>query len=218
MTSRMLRPRTPGREPTGRSGAWRPCAPAPYGRLTPTTATISGSVSFGGPLRLYRRLCRSALGERVTRYTLGSIVAAATSAVVFGLLYVAGLGTTACSVIAFVAGAVPNWILNRRWVWTVRGRVAVGREIVAYVVVSALTLVASSEATAWTQRQVQHLPAHTGLRVMIVTASYLAVFAVLFAARFAIYEVWIFSGRSRVRAALRSRVQVRSAARANRTP
>lgn len=161
---------------------------------------------------------RSALGVRITRYTIGSIFAAATSAVVFALLFYVGVGTTACSVIAFVAGAVPNWYLNRRWAWQMKGKIAFGREVVAYVIVSALTLLASSEATAWTKHQVVSLPAHYGLRVTLVTASYLAVFAILFAIRFVIYELWIFSGRSRVRPALRSRVQVLNAARANRTP
>lgn len=161
---------------------------------------------------------RSPLSARITRYTLGSIVAAATSAVVFAILYVLGFGTTTCSIVAFIAGAVPNWILNRRWAWRVQGRIAFGREIVAYVIVSALTLFVTSETTAWTQRHVQSIPAHHGIRALLVTASYLAVFAVLFAARFAVYEVWIFSGRSRIRAALRSRAQVRNAARANRTP
>jgi putative flippase GtrA len=161
---------------------------------------------------------RSALGVRITRYTIGSIVAAATSAVVFAVLYVFGLSTTACSVIAFIAGAVPNWTLNRRWAWQVKGRVDWGREVLGYVVVSALTLLASSEATAWTSHQVMSLPAHYGIRAALVTASYLAVFAILFAVRFVIYELWIFSGRSRVRTALRSRIQVLSAARANRTP
>jgi putative flippase GtrA len=165
-----------------------------------------------------RRITQSPLRARITRYTLGSIVAATTSAIVFALLYVMGVGTTACSIVAFIAGAVPNWILNRRWAWRVQGQVAFGREIVAYVVVSAITLFIPAETTAWAQRQVQSIPAHHGIRVLLVTASYLAVFAVLFVARFAVYEVWIFSGRSRLRAAVRSRIHVRSAARANRTP
>lgn len=165
-----------------------------------------------------KRMRRSPLGVRITRYTIGSIAAAATSAVVFAVLFYAGLGTTSCSVIAFVAGAIPNWTLNRRWAWQVQGRIAFGREVLAYVVVSALTLLASSEATAWTHQQVMHLPAHYGLRVILVTASYLGVFAILFGVRFMIYELWIFSGRSRVRSALRSRAQVLAAARANRTP
>ncbi len=136
----------------------------------------------------------------------------------FALLYVIGVSTTACSVVAFVAGAVPNWILSRRWAWEIKGRVNFGREICGYVLVSALTLLASSEATAWTQHQVQTIPSHYGIRVALVTGSYLGVFAALFLIRFVIYEHWIFSGRSRLRAALRSRVQVWSAARANRTP
>jgi putative flippase GtrA len=170
------------------------------------------------PLKRLLDLQRTALGGRITRYTLGSVIAATTSAVVFALLYVLGLGTTACSIFAFVAGAIPNWILNRRWAWKVQGKVAIGREVIAYVVVSALTLLATAEATAWTQRQVQSIPAHHGVRVLLVTASYLAVFAILFVARFAVYEFWIFSGRSRIRAAFRSRRQVWNAARANRTP
>jgi putative flippase GtrA len=168
--------------------------------------------------RAGRLITQSPLRARITRYTLGSMVAAGTSAIVFAALYVMGFGTTTCSVVAFIAGAVPNWILNRRWAWRVEGRVAFGREIFAYVLVSAATLVITAEATGWTQHQVQSIPAHHGLRVLLVTASYLAVFAILFVARFAVYEVWIFSGRSRVRAAVRSRIQVRSAARANRTP
>jgi putative flippase GtrA len=166
----------------------------------------------------FRALRQSALGGRITRYTLGSLVAAATSGVVFAILYVLGAGTTVCSVAAFIAGAIPNWILNRRWAWRLNGRIAFGREVLGYIIVSALTLLASSEATAWTQRQVQSIPAHHGIRVALVTASYLGVFAILFVARFVVYEMWIFSGRSRVRAALRSRRQVWSAARANRTP
>jgi putative flippase GtrA len=170
------------------------------------------------PLNKLLDLRKSALGGRITRYTLGSVIAAATSAVVFALLYVGGVGTAVCSVVAFVAGAIPNWILNRRWAWKVQGKVAIGREVVAYIVVSVLTLLATTETTAWTQRQVQSIPAHHGVRVLLVTASYLAVFAVLFVARFAVYEFWIFSGRSRIRAAVRSRRQVWNAARANRTP
>jgi putative flippase GtrA len=169
-------------------------------------------------IKLYHRLRLHPLRGRLTRYTIGSIVAAATSAVVFAGVYVLGASTTACSVIAFVAGAIPNWTLNRRWAWKVSGRVSIAREVVAYIIISALSLLASSLATAWTQHQVQGLPAHHGYRVALVTGSYVAVFAILFIAKFAVYEVWIFSGRSRVRAALRSRHQVWMAARANRIP
>jgi putative flippase GtrA len=146
------------------------------------------------------------------------MVAAGTSAVVFPILYVAGFSTTVCSIAAFVAGAIPNWTLNRRWTWKVEGRIAFGREIIAYVVISGATLVTLSLVTGWTHDQVQSIPAGHGIRVLLVTGSYFAVLAALYGVRFFLYQHWIFSGQSRVRAALRSRRQVWMAARANRTP
>jgi putative flippase GtrA len=146
------------------------------------------------------------------------MVAAGTSAVVFPILYVAGFSTTVCSIAAFVAGAIPNWTLNRRWTWKVEGRIAFGREVIAYVVISGATLVTLSLVTGWTHDQVQSIPAGHGIRVLLVTASYFAVLAALYGVRFFLYQHWIFSGQSRVRAALRSRRQVWMAARANRTP
>ena len=87
----------------------------PRGLAHRTPARIIGSVFA----ERFKRMRRSALGVRITRYTIGSIIAAATSAVVFAVLYVIGLSTAACSVIAFVAGAIPNWTLNRRWAWQI---------------------------------------------------------------------------------------------------
>jgi putative flippase GtrA len=158
------------------------------------------------------------LGVRVARFAISSLVAATTSAIVFPIMYVLGASTTACSITAFFAGAIPNWTMNRRWTWKVQGRVAFGREIIAYIVISASTLVLLSLATAWTHKQVQAIPAGHGIRVLLVTGSYFAVLALLYAVRYFLYSHWIFSGQSRIRAALRSRRQVWTAARANRTP
>jgi putative flippase GtrA len=166
----------------------------------------------------YSALRRFVMERRVARFAISSLVAAGTSAVVFPILYVLGASTTACSIAAFFAGAIPNWTLNRRWTWKVQGSVSFAREVVAYVVISASTLVLLSLATAWTHRHVQGIPAGHGIRVALVTASYFGVLAVLYGVRFFLYHHWIFSGQSRVRAALRSRRQVWTAARANRTP
>jgi len=169
-------------------------------------------------VKRYRALLRHPLRGRVTKFAISSALAAATSAIVFPILYVLGASTTACTIIAFFAGAIPNWTLNRRWTWKVQGRVAFGREILAYLVISASTLVLLSLVTGLTDRAVKGIPAHHGIRVILVTASYFGALAVLYGVRFFLYEHWIFSGRSRVRAALRSRRQVWSAARANRIP
>jgi putative flippase GtrA len=166
----------------------------------------------------YQRLRASAFAVKITRYALGSVIALGTSVIVYAVLYVLGVGTTLDSLLAFAAGAVPNWILNRRWAWQRDGKVEVAREVIGYAIVSLLAVGASAAATGWTNSEVQSIPQGHGLRVAIVTGSYVLVQAVLFVIKYVIYDRWVFAGRSRVRAALRSRRQVWIAARANRTP
>ena len=172
-------------------------------------------------LPLAQRFSRSAHAAKVTKYAIGSMIALLTSIVVFALMYVAlgGKHTTICSIGAFVAGAIPNWILNRRWAWKIQGRVEFLREIVAYIAISGVVLVASSIGTGAMQSWVKvHVTPHHGIRVILVTGAYVFVQAVLFVLKFLVYEHWVFGGRSRLRAAVRSRHQVWTAARANRTP
>jgi putative flippase GtrA len=167
---------------------------------------------------LYTRLRASAHLGKITRYTIGSVVALATSIIVFGILYVLTGNTTVCSIAAFFAGAVPNWILNRRWAWKIRGQVSIAREIIGYIAISVAVLVMSSAATGWTQSQVKGIAPGHGIRLFLVTAAYVAVQAFFFGVKYLVYEHWVFAGKSRFRAAWRSRRQVWTAARANRTP
>jgi putative flippase GtrA len=169
-------------------------------------------------LPLAQRFSRSAFAAKVTKYAIGSVIALLTSIVAFALLYVTIGNTTVCSIGAFLAGAIPNWILNRRWAWKIKGQVSWMREVLAYTVISLLVLVASAAVTGWTNDQIQSIPAGHGIRVILVTASYVFVQAVFFVMKFLVYEHWVFAGRSRLRAAVRSRRQVWTAARANRTP
>ena len=167
-----------------------------------------------------QRFSRSPYAAKVTKYAIGSVIALLTSIVVFAISYVILSGhPTTCSILAFFAGAVPNWILNRRWAWKLKGRADFLREIVAYIAISGVVLVASSLGTSAMQSWVKHnVTPHHGIRVLLVTGAYVFVQAVLFVVKFVVYERWVFSGHSRLRAAVRSRHQVWSAARANRTP
>jgi putative flippase GtrA len=168
---------------------------------------------------LWTRMTRTALSTRFTKYALGSVVAFISSNVAFALFYVMNATTTVSSVAGFIGGAVPNWLLNRRWAWQSTGRPP-ARQIVGYILVSIIVLVTTSAVTGWTNDQVQSIPPGQGLRLLIVTGSYVAVTIVLFIAKFGIYEYWVFSERSRVRAgfrSLRQRAQTPRMARANRS-
>jgi putative flippase GtrA len=135
----------------------------------------------------------SRLGVRLGRYTLGSAVALATSEVAFVACYGTGLlGTTASSAVAFVAGAIPNYVLNRSWAWGRRGRVRVGREVVLYAVVSLVSFTASAVATGWMSNFARHVTTSRNLRTALVAGAYLATYGVLFIAKFVVFQLVIF--------------------------
>jgi putative flippase GtrA len=159
-----------------------------------------------GPRGVYARLTRSRFAVKVTRYAIGSLVALLTSVIVFALLLDAGVGTTADSVLAFLAGAVPNWILNRRWAWERTGEMDVAREVFGYTLISVFALAASSAGTGWVNAFAhQHLDHERTLRLLAVTLAYVGVQGVLFVAKFVAYEALVFTDSGRFRAALRAR-------------
>ena len=165
------------------------------------------------------RLRASALAAKLTRYAIGSLIALTTSVIVFAVMDWMKIRTGIDSAAAFVAGAIPNWILNRRWAWKMEGRAEFMREIFAYTVISVLVWAASTWATGNTQDWAhRHIPPGSGLQVIVTTAAYVFVQAMFFVVKFVIYDKWVFAGQSRLRAAVRSRHQVWTAARANRTP
>jgi putative flippase GtrA len=175
----------------------------------------------------YERARSSPLVAKLAKYSIGSALALTTSTVVFALLLAVHCNnTTVDSIAAFVAGAIPNWVLNRRWAWERTGSVEVAREVVGYAAVSLVALAASSWGTSLMQNWVRHhVGAGSGLRTVLITAAYVGVQVVLFLVKFVVYDRWVFTGQSRVRrrlaagrAAVLSRRQVVSTARANRIP
>jgi putative flippase GtrA len=155
---------------------------------------------------LYLRLNGSRFAVKAARYAIGSGVALMTSVIVFALLLGAGVGTTADSILAFIAGALPNWILNRRWAWERTGEMDVAREVVGYTLISLLALAASSAGTGWSDSLLRrHLAHEHALRVLLVTFAYVIVQGLLFVAKFIAYDRWVFTDGGRLRAALRER-------------
>lgn len=181
---------------------------------------LSASAAFVRRHPWWLHLTKTPFSAKMTKYAVGSVIAFVMSNIVFALVYLVRDQPIAASVAGFIAGAIPNWILNRRWAWQQTGRPP-AKQIVTYALVSAVVLVTTSLATKWTNHEVAyvwHVQKGTGLRLTIVTAAYVAVTVVLFAAKFVVYEFWVFSERSRVRAALRSLMNVTRIARANRIP
>lgn len=129
----------------------------------------------------------SAHGARLLRYAGGSGVATVCSAVAFALLYgPLGASTTTSTLLGWLAGAVPNYVINRSWVWRVQGRPSVRRELVPYVAVVLLTLALASGATALTETLLERAGAADAVLFASVNVAFLGVYAVMALVRYAV--------------------------------
>jgi putative flippase GtrA len=91
---------------------------------------------------------RRRLGQLV-RYGTVSAIATTTSLVILtGLVATAVVRPAPANVVATLAGMVPSFELNRRWVWGGRGRPSLRRQILPFAVLSLSGLVLSTAAVA----------------------------------------------------------------------
>jgi putative flippase GtrA len=149
-----------------------------------------------------RRVTSSPRWRTFLRYAAGSLVATGCSEVVLVVGYaLVGLGPQAAAVVAWVAGAVPNYLLNRRWAWRGCGRAAVLRQLVPYWVITlgtaALAISMTTAADAW----VRHAISGRGERSILLGAVYPAAYGLLFLVKFALFDGWVFSARRTAAAA-----------------
>lgn len=137
------------------------------------------------------------LRRKLGRYTAGSVVAGICSEATFLLLYGTGLaGPRVASAVAFLAGAIPNYVLNRRWTWQRRGRADLVRELAPYVVTVLTSALAAAIVTSLVERRVADLALSRPMQVAAVTISFAATYGVLFIAKFVVFER-LFADRSR---------------------
>ncbi len=137
-----------------------------------------------------------AVGERrvdkrgtVLRYVGGSVVAAGCSevtlVVLYGLLHVAP-GPASC--VAWLAGAVPNYWLNRSWAWGRQGRPDLRREVLPYVTIVLTTLALATLLTGAVDRWSRADGTGSTTRVVLVAGTFLAVYVVTFLLRFVLFD------------------------------
>jgi putative flippase GtrA len=145
------------------------------------------------PRWLAHPLLRHPLVRRITGYSAGSVVAVVVSEACFAAVYGWGHGgTTLASATGFIGGAVPNYILNRRWAWRDRRGRNRRTEILLYMAVAVSSFLVSALVTHWAESGARHLTPVRGWQVALITAAYLVVSAVFFVVKFVIYETVVF--------------------------
>ena len=131
---------------------------------------------------------RSRLLGKVLRFGTGSVVATVCSQTTFYLMFgPVGASTTVSSVVAWFAGAVPNYWINRAWTWGRRGRPSLRREILPYAGIVLGTLLLAIVATATAAHLLDGRVSHD-TRTTLVTATYFCVYVLMFGVRFVLFD------------------------------
>lgn len=122
---------------------------------------------------------------KLWRYAGGSVVATVCSQLTFLLLYgVLDVAAGVTSVVAWFAGAVPNYWLNRAWTWQRSGRPSLRGELLPYAAIILGTLLLAVVTTEAVDRLLREADVESGTRVTLVTVSFLGVYVVMFGVRF----------------------------------
>lgn len=128
---------------------------------------------------------RGQVRGKVLRYAAGSGVATVCSEVTFLLVYGAfGATPAVASLLGWLAGAVPNYWLNRSWTWRRRGRPSLRGEVLPYVGIVLGTLLVATVATSAAHAALEAARISAGARVVLVSGTFLAVYAAMFLLRY----------------------------------
>jgi putative flippase GtrA len=178
------------------------------GAATPWTILAIVLPGAGSGIRF---LPRTERGRRWGRFAAGSAVAAALSELFLLVTYAFGAPPAVAALIAFAAGFVPKYLLNRRWVWRRRGRADVRRELVPYVLIVVVTALVAIAVTTAADAWVRVAVADRGWQVVLVGTAYLTTYGFMFVLKFVLFDRLVFT-------ATRSRTQVPSSTRPYRRP
>ena len=130
---------------------------------------------------------------RFVRYSVGSALATAVSAVVFAMAYhVHGIGPEISSIAAFLSGALVNFSVSRLWTWRGPRRRRVSRDALGFAVIAVLTALAATVATSVTEGYARRTGMTPTGRAILVEGAYFFVYAAMFLIKFALLDRVVF--------------------------
>ena len=120
------------------------------------------------------------------RYSASSVVATVVSQLAFALCYWFGTPAIVATLVAWLAGAVPNYVLNRRYTWGRSG------QKLPYTIIVIGSAVTAAVVTSVTDHVVQPIESHAW-KTVLVSGSYLATYAILFIVKFVLFDRLVFA-------------------------
>ena len=131
---------------------------------------------------------------QLMRYAATSVVATTTSMLTLTALIVSGTMRPApANVVATLAGTIPSFQLNRRWVWNHSGRPSWRREVLPFVTLTLAGLALSTALVAvFTVLAERADIGHGGMAVLAVVANLIG-FGIVWVVQFIVLDRLLFS-------------------------
>ncbi|TCC53043.1 GtrA family protein [Kribbella capetownensis] len=127
------------------------------------------------------------------KYSASSVIAGVISELAFALCYWVGARPLWASVVAFLAGALPNYVLNRRWAWGRTGRADRTRELLPYAIIVVVTALAAALATSAADHWLRdRIDSHVW-QTVLVSATFLGTYGVMFILKFVLFDRFVFA-------------------------
>lgn len=159
------------------------------------------------------RAAQSQLARLFTRFAAGTVVSTACSQLTLVLMFgVLGTSAAVSGGAAFLAGAVPNFLIHRFWTWRRAGPVGMRRELLPYLAVITFNGLVAIGLTTGVDRLLGATINDHALRTAVIAVTFAISYLPLFVLKFALLDRLVF-GRPE-RRAHDSRAQVPTSARA----
>ena len=157
--------------------------------IYPSSARTSDAAGEATSPRRRRWLPSRRLIARLSQFAVGSIVSTIVSQATLNGMYLWG-HTTAfeASATAFVAGAIPAFLINWHWTWARRGRPAMLTELLPYLLITLGGGVAATTLTTLADKIINPLLTSRGERSIVLTCAYLGSYGVFVLVKFALLD------------------------------
>jgi putative flippase GtrA len=140
-----------------------------------------------------RGVTSSRLARLFTRFAAGTAVPTVCSQLAFVLMFgVLTASATVSGVVAFIAGAVPNFLIHRYWTWRRSGPVGIRDELMPYLMVIIFSGLVAIGITAGVDRLIGETINDRALRTVVVAVAFNASYLPLFILKFALLDRLVF--------------------------
>jgi putative flippase GtrA len=154
-----------------------------------------------------QQLTESRLARLFTRFAAGTLVSTACSQLTFVLLFgVLDASVAVSGAVAFLAGAVPNFLIHRFWTWRRSGPVGMRRELLPYLAVISFSGLVAIGITTGVDRLIGGAIHDHAVRTAVVTVVYGLSYLPVFVLKFALLDRLVFGAGDRRAQASRRQV------------